>query len=108
MRKTFLLLSLLASTASRSQTIPDPRPFANSITAEDLKKHLYIVAGKEFEGRETGTEGQRKAAAYIQNHFQSLSLLPGNKDSYQLYYPLFQDSLVQAGHRDRWPGLPCQ
>ena len=38
----------------------------NAITASDLKKHLTIIASDEMEGRETGTEGQRKAAAYIE------------------------------------------
>ena len=96
MRRLLLVLSVLAAGASNAQKGSDPRPFANSITAEDLKKHLYIVAGKDFEGRETGTEGQRKAAVYIEDHFRSLGLQPGNKNSFQLYYPLFQDSLVSS------------
>jgi hypothetical protein len=105
MRRLVLALSLapalIALTSGRAsgQKAPDPRPFANTITAQDLKDHLYIVAGKDFEGRETGTEGQRKAAAYIENDFRSLGLQPGNKDSYQLYYPIFQDSLTTAAIR---------
>ena len=96
MRKLLLLLSVCAAGIARAQKIPDPRPFANTITADDLKRHLYIVASKDFEGRETATEGQRKAAAYIENHFRSLGLLPGNNDSYQLFYPVFQDSVTEA------------
>jgi hypothetical protein len=98
MRKTIFLLPLCiaATLAIKAQKIPDPRPFAKTITAEDLKKHLYIVASADFQGRETGTEGQHKAAAYIENHFRSLGLLPGNGDSYQLPYPVFQDSLLGA------------
>ncbi|MES1226661.1 MAG: M28 family peptidase, partial [Bacteroidota bacterium] len=42
------------------------------------------------------TEGQRKAAAYIENHFRSLGLLPRNNGSYQMYYPVFRDSLTDA------------
>jgi len=102
-----LTLALFAFTAGSTwaqkapvlHPLPDPRPFAAAITAEELKAHLFVVAGKEFEGRETGTEGQRKAAAYIENEFRSLGLQPGNKDSYQLYYPIFQDSLKDAGIR---------
>jgi hypothetical protein len=37
---------------------------------------LYIIAGAEMEGRETATEGQRKAAAYIEKHFKSIGLIP--------------------------------
>ena len=96
MRKLFLLLSVCTAGIAHAQKIPDPKPFANTITRDDLKRHLYIVASKDFEGRETATEGQRKAAAYIENHFRSLGLLPGNKDSYQLYYPVFQDSMMEA------------
>jgi hypothetical protein len=97
MKKVILLLTVCATCAAvKAQKIPDPRPFAKTITAEDLKKHLYIVASAEFEGRETATEGQRKAAAYIENQFRSLGLKPGNGDSYQLQYPVFQDSLESA------------
>jgi hypothetical protein len=96
MRKLLLLLSLCSAGAAQAQKIPDPRPFAKTITAEDLKKHLYIIAGADFAGRETATEGQHKAAAYIENHFKSLGLLPGNGDNYQLPYPVYQDSLLSA------------
>ena len=58
-----LLLSTFNSFAQKPET------FAKTITANDLKKHLYIVASKEMEGRETATPGQRKAAAYIEESF---------------------------------------
>lgn len=74
-----------------------PEKFAATITAADLKKHLYIIAGKEMEGRETGTEGQRKAAAYIEAQFKKMGLKPGAKDGYLQFYPIQQDSLVEAG-----------
>jgi hypothetical protein len=94
MRFFFLLTFFSISSLSQAQKIADPRPFANSITEADLKKHLYIVASKEFAGRETATEGQRKAAAYIESQFKSIGLQPGNHESYQLNYPVFQDSLL--------------
>lgn len=37
----------------------------NSITAKDLKKHLYIIASDEMQGRNTGSEGQKKAGRYM-------------------------------------------
>jgi Zn-dependent M28 family amino/carboxypeptidase len=96
MRNIYLILAMGMSMAASAQKGATPQSFANSITAEDLKKHLYIVAGPEMEGRETATEGQRKAATYIENHFKSLGLLAGNKGDYQMIFPVFQDSLVKA------------
>jgi Zn-dependent M28 family amino/carboxypeptidase len=87
-----LLLSTLNSFAQKAK----PDVFAKTITANDLKKHLYIVAGPEMEGRETATPGQKKAAAYIESQFKQLGLQPGNNGSYQLYYDVFQDSLTNA------------
>lgn len=96
MRRMFLVMALAATSAVSAQKIADPKPFANTITPDDLKKHLYIVAGPEMEGRETATEGQRKAAAYIESQFKSLGLLSGNKDNFQQGFPIYQDSLVNA------------
>lgn len=69
--------------------------YAGEITGQNLKKHLSIIAGAEMEGRETGTEGQRKAAAYIESQFKTMGLnsVPELK-GYQQYYPLYQDSLL--------------
>src|SRR3954471_16301097 len=74
----------------------NPEKYAATITAEDLKKHLLVVASADMEGRETATEGQKKAAAYIESYFRSLQLKPGNKDSYQQVFPLLEDSIVSS------------
>ncbi len=67
-----------------------------AITAEGMKKHLYIIAGKEMEGRDTPSPGLEKAATYIEGQFKSFGLMPGNKDSYRQVYPLFRDSMTGA------------
>ena len=69
---------------------------ASSITVEDMKKHLYIIASKEMEGRNTPSPGLERAANYIENHFKTLGLLPGNKGSYRQTYPLYKDSVLGA------------
>jgi hypothetical protein len=96
MRRMLLVMAMAATTAASAQKIADPKPFANTITPDDLKKHLYIVAGPAMEGRETATEGQRKAAAYIESQFKSLGLIAGNKGDFQFGFPIFQDSMVNA------------
>lgn len=96
MRRMLLVMAMAGATAASAQKIADPKPFATTITPEDLKKHLYIVAGKEMQGRETATEGQRKAAAYIEDQFKALGLQPANKGNYQQSFPVFQDSLIES------------
>ncbi|HEX6182164.1 MAG TPA: M28 family peptidase [Chitinophagaceae bacterium] len=96
MRKLIIVICSLFVLSAQAQKAINPKPYANTITEADLKKHLYIVAGKEMEGRETATEGQRKAAAYIENYFRSLGLLPGNNGSYHQIFPVYQDSLTNA------------
>ncbi|ULQ51846.1 M28 family peptidase [Flavihumibacter fluvii] len=96
MRKLCLLLGLFPATLGIAQKKTSPTKIAATITETDLRTHLYIVAGADMEGRETASEGQRKAAAYIENHFKSLGLLPGNKASYQMSFPVFRDSLVDS------------
>ncbi|MFZ6664682.1 M28 family peptidase [Peijinzhouia sedimentorum] len=58
----------------------------NSITESSLRKHLEILAADDMEGRDTGKEGQRKAAAYIAGQFADLGLKPvapnGNEMGY--------------------------
>ena len=69
---------------------------AASITAEAMKKHLYIIASKEMEGRDTPSPGLERAATYIENTFKSLGLTAGNNGSYRQYYTLFRDSIAGA------------
>ena len=58
--------------------------FANTITAEDMKNHLTILAGDAFEGRETGTKGNNLAGDYISNVFRSNGMLSKSpKGSYR-------------------------
>jgi hypothetical protein len=47
-----------------------------NITAEELKKIVYILASDEFEGRETGEKGEKLAADYIADYFQKTNIPP--------------------------------
>lgn len=96
MRNLLLPALLVISLFATAQKKNSPQSFANSITAEDMKKHLYIIAGPEMEGRDTPSPGLEKAADYIENHFKSLGLQPGNKDSYRQHFPLYKDSMTNT------------
>lgn len=43
--------------------------YANTITSKELKKHLYLYASDEFEGRKVGEEGQKKAAKFLKDYY---------------------------------------
>lgn len=71
--------------------------YAAVINTPGLKKHLQIIAADDMEGRETGKEGQRKAAAYIESQFTAIGLKKAAKlNSYQQLYPLYRDSLLSS------------
>lgn len=80
----------------KSTKTPDPQKYAATITTDDLSRHLYIIAGKEMQGRETATEGQRKAAAYIEEQFKALGLQPGNGNSYQQAFPVYKQEMTST------------
>ncbi|MDQ3277866.1 MAG: M28 family peptidase [Bacteroidota bacterium] len=96
MKKMLILLLFGSTLQAFAQKVAKPEPYAKTITAADAKKHLYILASPEMEGRETGMEGQRKAAAYIEAYFKQLGLEPGSSEGYQQAYKLYQDSLLST------------
>lgn len=59
------LTSCSSSKSARSKTPLDVTKYINSISVDDLKTHLYIIASDEMGGRDTGTEGQKKAGNYL-------------------------------------------
>ena len=65
--------------------------YAETITEEDLRDYLTILASDAMEGRETGQRGQKMAAAFIAFHFQELGLQPVVKDGNNYsYYQKFE------------------
>ncbi len=77
------LLVAQAEKPKTQLTTAEAVEFAETIEIDDLKKHLSKLSSDEFEGRETGTEGQRKAAQYIADYFESLGLpKKGDDNSY--------------------------
>ena len=94
MNKLLSVLLLAGTLPAFAQKAANPVPFGKTITPADLRKHLFIVASAEMQGRETATEGQRKAAAYIENEFRRIGLQPGFNGSYQQPYPVYQDTIT--------------
>ncbi|HBS52540.1 MAG TPA: peptidase M28 [Flavobacterium sp.] len=89
--KKILFLSLIAlGTSCKNGALVatknvDPTEYMKTISADDLKKHLYIIAADSMEGRETGSAGQKKAGKYLISQYQQnqVSFPKGASDFYQ-------------------------
>lgn len=85
---TFAALCLLMACNSSQKTTADSvtkskltaTSFAESITEAELKEHLYIYASDEYEGRETGKEGQKKAIKYLKTAYEELGIPAAQKN----------------------------
>lgn len=65
----------------KEATKEDIVSYASTITLDELKEHLYTYASDEFEGRNTGDPGQKKAVEYLKKQYEDLginSLIEGN------------------------------
>jgi hypothetical protein len=99
----FKILFLWAFVLTLSVRAQDPvaQQYGNSISADELKEYLSIIASDAMEGRETGTRGQKMAAAFIAAHFQEIGLAgPVNGSYYQpieLYARAVSEAYVKAG-----------
>lgn len=105
------VLAQAVSTVAPAPTASGPTSaaaltYAQTVTAGDLEKHLRILAADDMEGRETGTRGQRKAAAYIASQFASFGLKPlvkqadgtmGYLQPFTLYKKTWGDLYAKAG-----------
>ncbi|MGC6430789.1 MAG: M28 family metallopeptidase [Jejuia sp.] len=63
--------------------IANPKPYAETITAKELKEMLYVYASDDFEGRRTGESGQKKAIEFIKaDYIKNKIASPIAKDDY--------------------------
>jgi len=86
----FVAICLAMSCNSSQKTVTDVKQevsdedpsitFAETITEEELKEHLFIYASDEFEGRETGKPGQKKAVAYLKAEYERLKIPAAKSD----------------------------
>src|SRR5690349_13668987 len=78
-----ILVTLLGSYCLLAQD-PLVKEYGDRIKPADLREYLSILASDALEGRETGTRGQKMAAAFIRAHFREIGLQgPVNGDYFQ-------------------------
>lgn len=95
MRKHLLLIGLFSAfglfaqsrgsigqhrVADSPQMPVEIKPALDSITGDDLLKHIQILASDQYEGRAPGTRGETLTVAYLTEQFKRAGLKPGNPD----------------------------
>ena len=80
MKKLFLLILVSLFSINSNSQLQKAKKFAKTITSEDLKEYLYVYASDEFEGRNTGDAGQKKAVEYLRNFYIENEIEPGDPD----------------------------
>ncbi|MDR7211126.1 M28 family peptidase [Flavobacterium piscis] len=91
MKKIAILLLIVSAFSCKNTQIialkdnSDPTKYMNLISEKDLKTMLYVIASDEMEGRETGSEGQKKAGLYMIEQYKKndVPFPKGASDYYQ-------------------------
>ncbi|WP_053992865.1 M28 family peptidase [Mangrovimonas sp. TPBH4] len=92
---------------SLTPTFADPTVYAQTITSNELKELLYTYASDEFQGRETGTEGQKKAVAFLAQQYQNMGVPSPMGDTYFQNVPLEIQSFPETNISINGKALPC-
>lgn len=98
---TLFILSISCSSQIGKVASVDPTEYINTITAADLKTHLYVIASDEMEGRQTGSSGQKKAGNYLINHYKA-NTVSFPKEATD-YYQRIPASFLNAIRNDNLP-----
>lgn len=70
----------VAETAKATAQVVSSTTYAETITEAELQEHLYTYASDEYQGRETGTPGQKKAVEYIKAQYEKLGVQAAKSD----------------------------
>lgn len=66
--------------------------YASTITPQDMRSKLSILASDEFGGRETGTEGQKKASKFLEDFYKEIGLEGPVDGTYRQKFNMYQSN----------------
>ncbi len=70
--------------------------YGMQISPSNLQENLSILASDALEGRETGSRGQKMAAAFIRSHFEEIGLAGPVDGGYFQQVPLYRRAIPEA------------
>jgi len=79
---SFIIISFVCCFTLTGQSPKFKEKYLKAITEESLKQHVYTLASDSLKGRNTGSEGEHKAASYIIENFEAHGLKPFNDTTY--------------------------
>ena len=89
LKKVFSGVFILSITLFFSQEENNvSKKYASKIDSVKVRQYVSVLASDSLEGRDTGTEGQKKAAQFIQSKFREFgldSLSAGYLQQFPLY-----------------------
>ena len=98
MKNKYLLTAVLGFTILTAAWAQNPVQvkYANTITVEDLTKHLTYLASDEMKGRDTGSPEGKIAANYLADFYKGLGLTAPNGGSFFQNVPLVSSRFTQV------------
>jgi Zn-dependent M28 family amino/carboxypeptidase len=75
----FLAVSLIVSCNVENNRI---KPALASVTIEDMKDRISVLASDDFQGRAPSTVGEERTIKYLAEQFKKIGLKPANNGSY--------------------------
>ena len=96
-------VAFIACSSSQNTTVEKnldyAEKYAKTITAKELGEHLFIYASDEFEGRNTGEPGQKKAVNYLKDYYitQNIPSPISNNDYFQEVPASFLNTYSRRG-----------
>jgi len=103
MKPVLFFVACCVACTLQAQYNPSPDVAAQlgeKITGDIISRHLHVLASDAFEGRETGTPGNARAATYIADQFHAMGIPPiPSIDGYFQDVMFSQVSLADASLR---------
>ena len=85
MKTLFSFLTLMLGITTSYAQWETAKTYADTIEEEDLRQLLYVYASDYFQGRETGTLGQKRAVSFLKEFYQNreIAAAEGTEDYFQ-------------------------
>ncbi len=74
------------------------KTYSQTITSRELKEHLYLFASDEFQGRKTGSPGQKKGVNFLKDYYISQEIPSPYPDS--SYFQIIPKAYLGDGFND--------